>query len=125
VINYSSTLTLAALLALLANSNAKAEPVLLSCWGTVELMQQGKRVNPKDEKSSIAVAVDVARKMITINDVQWPMFGEVTKETIVSMDPNKGSITLNRITGAISAHFIEFDGLKKFYGECKSAQKLF
>src|SRR5437016_1349130 len=119
------TPALAALLAMLVNSDAQAEPVLLSCWGTVELMQQGKQVNPKDEKLSIAVAVDVARKMITINDVQWPTFGEVTRETIASMDPNKGSLTLNRITGAISAHFIEFDGLKKFYGECKPAQKLF
>ena len=36
-----STITLAALLVVLANSNAKAEPVLLSCWGTVELIQQG------------------------------------------------------------------------------------
>jgi len=116
---------LAALLALLIPNSAQAEQVLLSCRGTVELMQQGKQVNPKDEKSSIAVGVDITRKMITINDVEWPIFGKTSGETIVSMDPDKGSLTLNRVTGAISAHFIQFDGLKKFYGECKPAQKLF
>jgi hypothetical protein len=72
------TLTLAALLAVLANSNAEAEQVLLSCWGTVELIQQGKQVNPIDEKSSIVVAVDIGRKIITINDVQWPISGDAS-----------------------------------------------
>jgi hypothetical protein len=119
------TPTLAALLAVLAISNAEAEQVLLSCWGTVELIQQGKQVNPIDEKSSIVVAVDIGRKIITIHDVQWPISGDASRETIVSMDPDKGSISLNRITGAINAHFIERTGLKKFYGECKPAQKLF
>jgi hypothetical protein len=119
------TLTLAALPTVLAISNAEAEQFLLSCWGTVELIQQGKQVNPIDEKSSIVVAVDIGSKIITINDVQWPISGDASRETIVSMDPDKGSLSLNRITGAISAHFIEPTGLKKFYGECKPAQKLF
>jgi hypothetical protein len=110
--------------ALIASGNAKAEEVLLSCWGTVELIQQGRQVNPVDEKSSIAVAVDTTGKTIMINGVSWPIAGDASRETIVSMDPDKGSITLNRITGAINAHFIEYNGLKKFYGECKPAQKL-
>ncbi|SDJ17769.1 MULTISPECIES: hypothetical protein [Bradyrhizobium] len=112
-------------LALIASGNAKAGEALLSCWGTVELIQQGKQVNPVDEKSSIAVAVDTASKTIMINGVSWPIAGDASRETIVSMDPDKGSVTLNRITGAVSAHFIEYNGLKKFYGECKPAQKLF
>jgi hypothetical protein len=33
--------------------------------------------------------------------------------------------SLNRITGAINVHFIEYTGLRKFYGVCKPAQKLF
>jgi|SRR3954471_15133039 hypothetical protein len=104
---------------------AEVRQVLLACRGTVALIQRGKQVNPIDEKYSIAVAVDTARRIVTINDVQWPFFGEASGETIVSMDPNKGSLTLNRITGVISAHFIEFNGLKTFYGECKPAEKLF
>jgi hypothetical protein len=112
-------------LALIASGNAKAEEVLLSCWGTVELIQQSKLVNPVDERSSLGVAVDIAKKTVTINGVSWPMAGDASLETIVSMDPDKGSVTLNRITGAISAHFIEYNGLKRFYGECKPARKLF
>jgi hypothetical protein len=111
--------------AFIASGEAQAEALLLSCWGTVELIQQSKQVNPVDERSSLAVAVDIAKKTVTINGVSWPIAGDASRETIVSMDPDKGSITLNRITGAISAHFIEYDGLKKFYGECKPAQKLF
>ena len=125
MVQFFRSLTLAALLAVPAISNANAEQTLLSCWGTVELIQQGRQVNPIDEKSSIAVAVDTPRKMITINDVQWPIFGDASRETIVSMDPNRGSLTLNRITGAISVHFIQLDGLKTFHGECKPTQKLF
>jgi hypothetical protein len=60
-----------------------------------------------------------------IDGVSWPTAGEESRETIVSMDPDKGSVGINRMTGAINAHFIEYNGLKKFYGECKPAQKLF
>jgi hypothetical protein len=116
---------LALALGLVTSGNAKAENVLLSCWGTVELIQQGRQVNPVDEKSSIAVAVDTTGKTIVINGVSWPIAGDASRETIVAMDQDKGSFTLNRITGAVSVHFIEYNGLKKFYGECKPAQKLF
>jgi hypothetical protein len=112
-------------LGLLASSSARAEDVLLSCWGTVELIQQGRQVNPLDEKSSIAVAVDIAKKTITINDATWLIAGDASGETIVSMAKDKGSLTLNRVTGAVSVHFIEYSGLRKFYGVCKPAQKLF
>jgi hypothetical protein len=120
----TTAITLA--LGLITASEVQAEEeVLLSCWGTVELIQQSKQVNPVDERSSLGVAVDIAKKTVTINGVSWPIAGDASRETIVSMDPDKGSITLNRVTGAISAHFIEYNGLKKFYGECKPAQKLF
>jgi len=111
--------------ALVASNEARAEEVLLSCWGTVELIQQGKQVNPADERSSLVVAVDVAKKTLAINGSKWSIAGDASGATIVSMDPDKGSVTLNRLTGAVSAHFIEHNGLKKFYGECKPAQKLF
>ena len=116
---------LAFALALVASNGARAEEVLLSCWGTVDLIQQSKQVNPVDERSSLAVVVDVAKKTITINGINWSIAGDASRETIVSMDTDKGSLTLNRITGAVSVHFIEYNGLKRFYGECKPAQKLF
>ena len=108
-----------------AASNATAEQVLLTCSGTVELIQQGRQVNPTDERSSIAIAVDTSQRIITIDNVKWPVFGDVSGETVVAMDPNLGSLTLNRMTRAISVHFIQLDGLKKFYGECKPAKRLF
>jgi hypothetical protein len=112
-------------IALAAPSRAGAEEVLLSCWGTVELIQQGKQVNPLEERSSIAVAVNIGNKTITINGVRWLIAGDGSADVIVSMDPDKGSVSLNRITGAVNVHFIEPIGLKKFYGECKPARKLF
>lgn len=108
-----------------APSETKAAEVLLSCWGTVELMQAGKRVNPPNERYSVSVVVDVAKKTIAVNGVGWSIAGDASRETIVGMDSDKGSATLNRITGAVIVNFIEIDGLKKFYGECKPAQKLF
>jgi hypothetical protein len=88
-------------------------------------MQQGRQVNVPDERSSIVVAVDVAKKTLTANGVTWTLTGDASRETIVGMDPDKGSVSLNRITGAVNVHFIELNGLKKFHGECKLAQKLF
>jgi hypothetical protein len=119
------TTTIALALCLIAASKVQAEEVLLSCWGTVEVIQQGKQVNPVDEKYSIAVAVDVSKKTLTINGITWPIAGDASHETIVAMDQDKGSVNLNRITGAVNVHFIEYNGLKKFYGKCKPAQKLF
>jgi hypothetical protein len=92
---------------MVAASAAHAEEVLLSCWGTIEVIQQGKQVNPVDEKYSISVAVDIAKKTITIDGVTWPMRGDTSRETIVAMVSDKGSATLNRITGAANVHFIE------------------
>src|ERR1700738_4932897 len=89
-------------LGLITASEVQAEEVLLSCWGTVELIRQSKQVNPVEERSSLAVAVDIAKKTVTINGVSWPIAGDASRETIVSMDQDKGSITLNRITGVIS-----------------------
>jgi hypothetical protein len=123
--NRMTMIVACAAVAQVASGNAKADEVLLSCWGTVELIQQSKQINPVDERSSLAVAVDIARKTITIDGVSWPIAGEESRETIVSMDPDNGSVSSNRITGAINAHLIEYNGLKKFYGECKPAQKLF
>jgi len=41
------------------------------------------------------------------------------------MEANKGSVTFNRITGVLSAHFITYAGLGTFYGKCQPAKPLF
>jgi hypothetical protein len=103
----------------------RPDAVLLSCWGTVELIEGGQQVNPRGEKTSVSIAVDVANKILTIDDVQWPISGDTSRSVIVSVDKNRGNATLNRITGAVDIHFIESDMLRIFIGECKPAQKLF
>jgi hypothetical protein len=75
---------------MVAASAAHAED-LLSCWGTIEVIQQGKQVNPVDKKYSISVAVDIAKKTITIDGVTWPIRGDTSLETIVAMVPDKGA----------------------------------
>lgn len=76
---------------MVAASAAHAEEVLLSCWGTIEVIQEGKQVNPVDKKYSISVAVDIAKKTITIDGVTWPIRGDTSLETIVAMVPDKGA----------------------------------
>jgi hypothetical protein len=124
-----STLTLAALLTTLANSNAEAEQVLLSCWGTVGRFQQGKQINPKDEKHSIVVAVDIARKIVTVDDVEWKIFdGGGSKEKLSAAEGHTGgTLVLNRITGAITVQqfLVEPTRIENFSGKCKPAQRLF
>jgi hypothetical protein len=66
----------------------------------------------------------VALKTLSFNGVTWPITEDASRETVIAMDPDKGSVSLNRITGAVNVHFIEQNRLKNFYGECKQAQKL-
>jgi hypothetical protein len=85
--------------------------VALSCWGTVALIVGGQQVNPKNEEYAISIAVDITKKTMRIDDVEWPIFGDVSRTVIVALAPNRGTATLNRVTGAVSVHFIESDGL--------------
>jgi mannose/fructose/N-acetylgalactosamine-specific phosphotransferase system component IIC len=121
----SKALILAIAFGLIACGEVRPDAVLLSCWGTVELIEGGQQVNPRGEKTSVSIAVDVANKILTIDDVQWPISGDTSRSVIVSVDKNRGNATLNRITGAVDIHFIESDMLRIFIGECKPAQKLF
>ena len=41
--------------------------VLLLCQGTVALLEGGQQVNPRDEKMSVAVAVDLGDRSLTID----------------------------------------------------------
>jgi hypothetical protein len=118
--------TLAVALILAAPNCARAEEVQLSCRGTSELIPTGKPDNPPDEKpSSIAIAVDLAKKTINVDGVKWLITGDRSNDVIVSMDPGKGTVMLNRITGTVNVRSIESTGTKKFYGDCKLTRKLF
>jgi hypothetical protein len=103
---------------------AHADIIMLSCGGTVELIQGGKQVNPRGEKSSLAVKVDLAAKTLGVDNETWPILGDASETVIVSMNEWRGSATLNRISGAISVHFFDY-GLRIFRGVCKPAERLF
>jgi len=102
-------------------SETHADIITLSCWGTVELIQGGEQVNPKGEKSSLAVKIDLAAKTFGVDDETWPILGDPSETVIVSMNEWRGSATLNRISGAISVHFLDY-GLRIFRGVCKPAE---
>jgi len=106
-------------------ANVSAATSTFSCDGEVALLAGGKQVNPVGEKSSMSVKVDLSAKALTVDGVTFPTFGRTDSETIVAMEPNKGSVTFNRITGVLSAHLITYDGLRTFYGKCLPAKPLF
>ncbi|MEK4034286.1 hypothetical protein WOC76_12490 [Methylocystis sp. IM3] len=113
-------------LTILPNAEARADPTTLACRGTVEMIQEGKQINPKDEQISVSLLVNLAQKIFRIDDREpWPIVGDTSRNAIVSMKDKAGSATLNRTTGAVSIHLIELDALMKFSGHCQSATKLF
>ena len=84
------------IVALTACGEARVEPVILSCWGTVALVQESKQVNPKDERFSLVITVDVAKKTLTVDDgAPWPLSDDTSRTTIVAMSLGKGHATRN------------------------------
>jgi hypothetical protein len=110
---------------MVAASGAHAEEVLLSCWGTIEVIRQGKQVNPLDEKYFDFCRGGYCQE--NYND-RWSYLANPWRHFTgndCGHGPGQRCATLNRITGAANVHFIEQTAPKKFYGECKPAQKLF
>jgi hypothetical protein len=112
----------------LAGSAARgSEPVQLSCAGKMTAT-----VRDVSEDYTISLTVDLTAKTVTAGSYGTvPILDGIDGDTVVFM-ANKGAThglssgTLNRITGAVSVHVITLtDGLYKFYGVCKRAQKLF
>ena len=80
-------------------SETHADIITLSCWGTVELIQGGEQVNPKGEKSSLAVKIDLAAKTFGVDDETWPILGDASETVIVSMNEWRGSASMPRPLG--------------------------
>jgi hypothetical protein len=94
---------------LIASGEARADAVILSCWGTSRLVPTvpvGKQaIEEKDESHSVSITVDIANKTLTINDDEpWPIKGDTSGTVILSIGEDKGSATLNRITGSVAFH---------------------
>ena len=105
---------------------ATAEPVILSCSGTIVLIQAGKQVNPARDGYSVAITIDLSANTLTVNENDsWPLYGDTSHMTVTAIGTGKGSATLNRITGSIVLYMVTPEGFEKFRGGCKPAQKLF
>jgi hypothetical protein len=89
------------------------------------LIQGGQQTNPKDEPKSLVVVLNLYRQTVKVDDgSEWPLSGDTSRDVLVAMSPNAGSVTLNRVTGAASIHRI-VDGLEIFTGTCVKAQRVF
>ena len=98
---------------------------VLACRGTVALILGGQQTNPKDEPKSLVVVLNLYRQTMKVDDgLEWPLSGDTSRDVLVAMSPNAGSVTLNRVTGAASIHRI-VDGLEIFTGTCVKAQRVF
>ena len=109
---------------------ARTDAVILSCWGTSRLVPtvpEGKQaIEQKDDNYSVSIAVDTAKKPLRINDDQpWPIKGDASGTVVLYMGGEKGSATLNRVTGSVTFNAFGERGAQVFNGVCKPAQKLF
>ena len=124
------TAVLALTVCQIACEEARADAVFLSCWGTSRLVPTvpaGKQaIEEKDESYPVSITVDIANKTLTISDDEpWPIKGDTSGTVILSIGEDKGSATLNRVTGSVAFHTFSNRGVQVFNGVCKPAQKLF
>jgi len=112
---------------LLTSFTFGADTLTFSCEGELVLLAGGRQVNPAHERSIMVTKVNLPTREITVDTVIFPIpeFADMNHDTIVAMDPDKGSVTFNRISGSLSVHFITPEGLKTFYGKCHPAKPLF
>jgi hypothetical protein len=108
-------------------SRASANPVLLSCGGKMTAT-----IRDTSEDYTIALTIDLDARTVTVGSYGTvPILGDPNGDTVAFMTDKKNIYgvstgTINRLTGVASVHITTLtDGLYKFYGICKPAQKLF
>src|SRR5690349_16662288 len=76
---------------------------VLVCRGTVALIKGGQQTNPKDERMSLVVTVNLYRNTMKIDQGSaWPLSGDTSSNVLVAMAPDGGTATINRVTGTVS-----------------------
>src|SRR5271170_2094200 len=101
---------------LVACGEARANPVILSCSGTVTLIQPGEWTKEKDEKF-ISITIDIAERTLTIDGQPWSIYGNTADldrllafPSEVSAMHGTDSARLNRITGTVEVNTLEDGG---------------
>jgi hypothetical protein len=120
--------------ALVIGPLAQAEPVHLTCEGEMHLIDANGEAAEKYEYA-LSLAIDQRAGTATVDTYQAiaiPSKADSSGDTLMFMaNPKPGSTTgvsggtLNRRTGKTSIHIITGDGLRKFYGICQPAKRLF
>jgi hypothetical protein len=108
---------------------ADAAPVRLSCYGEMHILRaRSEQVN----KQSLLVTIDVRAETVTVGSYEpVPMVGKPDRDTVMFTAKPGSSVgvsagTLNRMTGETSINIITLtDGVYKFEGVCKPAERLF
>src|SRR5262249_38060565 len=99
---------------------------VLVCRRTVALIKGGQQTNPKDERMSLVVTINLYRKTVKIDKSSaWPLSGDTSSDVLVAMAADGGTATINRVAGTASIRRI-VNGLEVFDGTCvRSQQRLF
>jgi hypothetical protein len=118
--------------ALVIGPLAQAEPVHLTCEGEMHLIDANGEAAEKYEYV-LPLAIDQRAGTATVDTYQAVAIpSKADSDALMFMgNPKPGSTTgaatgwLNRITGKASIQIITGDGLRKFYGICQPAKRLF
>jgi hypothetical protein len=107
-------------------SRASTKPVHLSCTGTIMAT-----IRAVEEDYTVAITIDLEAKTVTVGSYgSAPIFGNRSGDTMFFMAAKKSRYgvstgSINRLTGVATVHVITLtDGVLRFHGICKPAQKL-
>jgi hypothetical protein len=107
---------------------ASAEPVHLACVGEVRLQNASGETVDHD---TLSVVIDQTAGTVTVGSRAPVQIMSKPDADALVFQARPGSRegvstgTIDRFTGASSIHIIRSDGLYKFYGQCRPAQRLF
>ena len=107
----------------------QAEPARLACEGKMRVQNANGETA---ENYVLSLVIDQAAGTVTVGSYGTaPILSQPDSDAVVFM-AQPGSVagvstgSINRFTGVASVHIITLtDGLYKFYGRCKPAQRLF
>ena len=111
---------------LVASSIVQAQPILLSCEGEMRVVARNV-----SEKTTLSLKIDAGKVQVGSSWGSSAISSKPDQDTMIfgkSLEPTFGEPTgaVNRLTGETSIYILTLtDGVYRYYGYCKPAQKLF
>lgn len=119
------------LAALIVAPSARADPIILVCYGEMRTLGLAG-IGETPEKYSLPIVIDQQAKTIAVGDYEPLPFSTDPQDNKIGFTAKPGSNygvstgILDRITGAASIHFLPRDGgVIWFEGICKRSKTLF